>query len=129
MKTAYSMKWALLGMLLLLSACRAPAPTPAGKAVVGNPQAQVEQEAKRLQQCQQELGVLNSLKTKDYQATQQTFDQLMGNAAQYASLRNKVNGETQGTVDALYHYKVSLLCAEINQAVLLHLAQHEGRSE
>jgi hypothetical protein len=125
MKKLNTVKWLLFALVLLLSACRAPVIT-ANKSVANSPQPQVAQEGKRLQQCQQELTVLSSLQTKDYAATQQAFDHLMGSAAQYARLRSKVNGETQGTVDALYRYRVSLLCAEINQAVLLHLAQGEG---
>ncbi|MGE6469006.1 hypothetical protein [Serratia proteamaculans] len=128
MKKWKAIKWPLLTLVLIVSGCHAPVKT-VGKTTALQPVAQAEQEAKRLQQCQQELMVLSTLQSKDYAATKQTFDQLMGKAAQYASLRNKVTGETQGTVDALYHYKVSLLCAEINQAVLLHLAKHEGLSE
>lgn len=128
MKKLNAMAWPLLAAVVLLSACRAPVNT-AKKSAAQPPASQLDQEAKRLQQCQQELTVLSSLQSKDYAATKQAFDHLMGNAAQYASLRNKVNGETQGTVDALYHYKVNLLCAEINQAVLLHLAKDQGRTE
>ncbi|WP_413508026.1 hypothetical protein [Serratia proteamaculans] len=123
-----TMLWPMLAIVLTVTACTAPDNKVKTSAVLP-PESQAQQEARRLQQCQQELTVLSTLQTKDYAATKQTFDHLMGKAAQYASLRNKVNGETQGTVDALYHYKVSLLCAEINQAVLLHLARHEGLNE
>ncbi|OKB64578.1 hypothetical protein BHU62_21860 [Serratia marcescens] len=120
MNKSNTVKLPFLAIVLLLSACRSPVNT-----VENNLPTKAEQEIKRVQQCQQELTVLSSIKSKDYTVTKQAFDRLMGNAAQYASLRNKVNGETQSTVDALYNYKISLLCAEINQAVLLHLAQQE----
>ena len=120
MRKSNAVKWPFLAMVLLLSACRSPINT-----AENNLPAKAGQKIERAQQCQQELTVLSSIKSKDYTVTKQAFDRLMGNAAQYASLRSKVNVETQSTVDALYNYKISLLCAEINQAVLLHLAQQE----
>lgn len=83
----------------------------------------VEMEAQRLQQCQRDLEALSSLKTENYTQSKQAFDRLMSGAAQYANLRTRVNMETQDTVDALYRYRVNLLCAQINQAVLSSLAE------
>jgi hypothetical protein len=80
-------------------------------------------EAQRLQQCQRDLEALSSLKTESYTQSKQAFDRLMSGAAQYANLRTRVNTETQDTVDALYRYRVNLLCAQINQAVLSSLAE------
>lgn len=126
MKKWNALKWPFLAAVLLLSACRGTGYSATDKSVASDQQRQTEQDGEKLQQCQQELAVLGSLKTRNFEANKQAFDQLMGSAAQYASLRNKVNGTTQGTVDALYHYKVSLLCAEISQAVLFQLARLEG---
>jgi phosphoglycolate phosphatase-like HAD superfamily hydrolase len=82
---------------------------------------QAEAEAQRLRQCQQELDTLRDLKADSYAATQHTFSTLMQGAAQYAKLRTQVNTDTQETVDALYRYRVNVLCAQINQAVLVGL--------
>lgn len=82
-----------------------------------------ELEAQRLQQCQRDLDALSTLKTENYAQSKQAFDRLMSGAAQYANVRTRVNMETQDTVDALYRYRVNLLCAQINQAVLAGLAE------
>ncbi|MGU9760855.1 hypothetical protein ACV1BL_25545 (plasmid) [Serratia marcescens] len=81
------------------------------------------QEVQRLQQCQQQLQALRTLKAADYSETQRAFDALMRSAAQYSTLRTNIGETTQDTVDALYHYRVNLLCAQINQAVLDRLAE------
>ncbi|MEG9795518.1 hypothetical protein V6X42_23885 [Serratia marcescens] len=77
----------------------------------------------RLRQCQQQLRALGTLQDASYPATQRAFDHLMRGAAQYAGLRTRVNESTQDTVDALYRYRVNLLCAQINHAVLNRLAE------
>ncbi|MCA4824950.1 MAG: hypothetical protein KJJ56_16370 [Serratia rubidaea] len=82
-----------------------------------------QREAKRLQQCQQELAALQKINPERYQDNQRAFDSLMSGASQYAGLRARVNDDTQETVDALYRYKVSRLCVEIEQSVLIGLAE------
>lgn len=120
------MFFSMLLLTTLLSGCASPTrPTASARPVSAGQQA--TQEVQSLRQCQQELKVLSTLQTSDYPATQRTFDQLMRGAAQYAGLRASVNDVTQDTVDALYRYRVNLLCAKINQAVLTHLAE-QGRT-
>lgn len=84
---------------------------------------QAQKEAERLQQCLAQLGALRNINAKQHQQYQQAFDKLMSGASQYASLRIKVNGDIQETVDALYRYKVNYLCAAVNQVVLVGLAE------
>lgn len=84
---------------------------------------QAELEAARLQHCQKELEALHTVQPKQFTGYKQEFDRLMNGAAQYSGLRTRVNAETQDTVDALYRYRVNKLCAQINQAVLLGLAE------
>ena len=82
-----------------------------------------QREAEQLQQCQEQLGALRTIDEKQYQRYKQAFDSLMSGASQYANLRARVNGDTQETVDALYRYKVSRLCAAIEQAVMTGLVE------
>ncbi|SPZ62970.1 Uncharacterised protein [Serratia quinivorans] len=86
-------------------------------------QSKAELEAARLLQCQKELEVLRTVQTKQFTDYKQDFDRLMHGAAQYSRLRTGVNTGTQDTVDALYRYRVNKLCAQIDQAVLLGLAE------
>ncbi|HGM5456454.1 TPA: hypothetical protein ACKPZ5_004443 [Serratia marcescens] len=85
-----------------------------------------KRETQDLKQCQQNLNALGMLKTADYPAKKQVFDNLMSGASQYAGVRTQVNERTQETVDALYRYQVSYQCAEINQALLTELAKRGG---
>lgn len=118
----------LLIFATLLSGCKAPARPPATGTTPAPTSAEplVGQEVQRLRQCQQQLKALSTLQDTSYPATQGAFDRLMRGAAQYASLRTSVNESTQDTVDALYRYRVNLLCAQINQAVLNRLAEQGG---
>jgi hypothetical protein len=121
----------LLPFLLLLttglSGCKSPAYSTASSVV---PKQQLEQQAgqevQRLRQCQQQLKALNTLQAANYPGLQRSFDQLMRGAAQYAGLRTSINENTQDTVDALYRYRVNLLCSQINQSVLNRLAEQGG---
>ncbi|MEE4411546.1 MULTISPECIES: hypothetical protein [Serratia] len=88
---------------------------------------QAQREADRLQHCQKELDALQGIDAAGYRKYKQEFDRLMSGAAQYAALRTQVNGDTQETVDALYRYKVSRLCADVNQAVMTGLADRGER--
>lgn len=86
-----------------------------------------QREAEQLKLCQEQLGALRDINNKQYQQYKQAFDRLMSGASQYAGLRKQVNDNTQETVDALYRYKVSYLCAGVNQSVLTGLAERGER--
>ncbi|CAI1873408.1 Uncharacterised protein [Serratia quinivorans] len=122
-----------LSVLLLaasLSGCKSPVrTTTSGTPSLQQSEQQKGQEVQRLRQCQQQLKALSTLQAADYLALQRNFDQLMRGAAQYASLRTNVNENTQDTVDSLYRYRVNLLCAQINQAVLNRLAEQGGTAQ
>jgi len=110
----------------LLNSCTAHTPLiAANKLEIAreNERMQAQKEAERLQQCLAQLGALRNINAKQHQQYQQAFDKLMSGASQYASLRIKVNGDIQETVDALYRYKVNYLCAAVNQVVLVGLAE------
>ena len=87
-----------------------------------------ETESARLKQCQKELEALNTIASVEYTKYRKEFDRLMNGAAQYAGLRTMVGSGTRNTVDALYHYKVNLLCADVSQAMLKGLTERGERS-
>lgn len=116
--------------ILALSGCEngrrsAPAAKKNGDVVVELTAEQ--QEAERLQQCQKELDALQGIDGAGYLKHKREFDRLISGVAQYATLRTKVNSDTQETVDALYRYKVRRLCADVNQAVMTGLADRGER--
>lgn len=118
---------AVLIGILLVSGCQSTK-TPQIKAASASTlqDQKVKRETQDLKQCQQNLNTLGTLKTADYPAKKQVFDNLMSGASQYAGVRPQVNERTQETVDALYRYQVSYQCAEINQALLTELAKRGG---
>ncbi|CAI1508470.1 Uncharacterised protein [Serratia ficaria] len=89
---------------------------------VADDAARRQREEDRLQLCHKQLSALHNIDVKQYQHYKQAFDSLMSGASQYAGLRTRVNSDTQDTVDALYRYKVSYLCAGVDNAVLTGLA-------
>lgn len=118
----YSITSATLALLLgslLLNGCQSSKKTvtpAAAKTVMKNEKA--ERDAGDLKQCQQNLNVLSRLQTTSYPSLKKDFDNLMLGASQYAGVRFQVNGQAQETIDALYRYRVSYLCSEIQQAAL-----------
>lgn len=115
---------AALMSVLLVSSCQSTK-TPQTKSASASilQDENVKRETQDLKQCQQNLSALGTLKTADYPARKQVFDNLMSGASQYAGVRAQINERTQETVDALYRYQVSYQCAEINQALLTELAK------
>lgn len=119
----------LMGTLTLSGCENAKRPVPTAKKALESSVelTPAQQEAQRLQQCQKELDALQGIDGAGYQKNKREFVRLMSGAAQYAALRSKVNSDTQETVDALYRYKVSRLCADVNQAVMTGLAERGER--
>lgn len=76
------------------------------------------QENSRLENCHGELESLKAINSEKYMQTKKQFDQLMQGTAQYAGIRSNVKSSTQETVDALYRYRVNLLCTEISNTLL-----------
>lgn len=75
-------------------------------------------DSEKLEQCQSQLEALKVMSPAQYTRMRSSFDYLMNGAAQYANLRQKINADTQDTVDALYRYRANLLCAQIAQTLL-----------
>ncbi|CAI1539472.1 hypothetical protein [Serratia proteamaculans] len=110
---------ALLLGSLLLSGCQSSkktVTTATASPVMKSEKA--ERDASELKQCQKNLNVLSKLQTTSYPSLKKDFDNLMLGASQYARVRFQVNDQSQETIDALYRYRVSYLCSEIQQAAL-----------
>jgi hypothetical protein len=110
--------------MLLLAGCQSRIKTlpSTPSSSVQNERQAAENENTQLQQCRDELDALKSIEATQYGINKAEFDRLMGGAAKYAAVRNKVNNGTQDTVDALYRYKVNRLCAEIKQSLMKSLS-------
>ncbi|MFO6502695.1 hypothetical protein ACLD9R_19590 [Serratia marcescens] len=117
---------AVLMGVLLVSGCQSTKTPQIAVSASALQDEKAKREIQDLKQCQQNLNALGTLKTADYPAKKQVFDNLMSGASQYAGVRTQVNERTQETVDALYRYQVSYQCAEINQALLTELAKRGG---
>jgi hypothetical protein len=117
-------RFAFLLILLLLSGCHT-APrhtTSAGKVSVAAPPV-ADTEAARLQQCRKDIEVLTKINNPAHTTLKQEFDRVMGGAAQYSGIRAEVTDNTQNTIDALYRYRVSILCTKISTEVLNGLTE------
>lgn len=113
---------------LLLSGCNStPRPKSASNGAVGVSVSDEQTEAARLQRCSAELEAQKTVNREQYDKQRAEFDRLMSGAAQYATVRGRVDGVTQDTVDAMYRFRVNLLCASINQSVLTNLAERGER--
>lgn len=84
----------------------------------------IARKMERLTQCEKELETLQKINNPLYKELQQAFNHLMTNVAQYGDLRQSVNAQTQITIDALYNYKVDLLCNAISQTTLMALVNN-----
>lgn len=108
---------------VLLAGCESkPKVTVAPAASAAEEVSEADREAEKLKQCRQGLEALQTVKGEHYAKQKSEFDRLMNSAVQYAGVRSRVNNDTQGAIDALYRYRVSRLCAEISQSVLINLA-------
>lgn len=117
-------RFVFLLLLVSLSGCQTltrpftdKASNAAGKAsdAVVKP---ADPEAVRLQQCYKDIEVLTKINNPAYASMKQEFDRMMSGAAQYSGIRAQIADNTQSTIDALYRYRVSLLCAKISNEVL-----------
>lgn len=76
-----------------------------------------------MERCHRELKALQKIDAKQYSVRQRQFDRVMASASLYAGIREAVQGNTQGAVDALYRFKADKLCADISQDVLNGLSR------
>lgn len=58
-----------------------------------------------------------------YNKRKSEFDKLMSDAVIYNGIRVDVKEYTQGTVDALYRFRVNKLCADISSDILNKLTE------
>lgn len=82
-----------------------------------------QRQAEMLSRCSKELAALKKLNPGFYRRSNDAFTKLMFAASQYADIRNEVSEGTQGTVDSLYEYRTSKMCADISQALMTALTE------
>lgn len=68
--------------------------------------------------CPKELASLKVISPKNYAVKKAAYDRLMSNSSQYNRLRGEINSTTQDTIDALYKYKMNILCSTIEHDVM-----------
>ncbi|QGH60609.1 hypothetical protein [Serratia proteamaculans] len=116
-------------MALLTAGCQsAKAPPRPVPIVVNSPEPaktppaievrEAPQETGAMAQCQHELTALQQVAPDAGQRLKGQFDQLLRSAALYNQVRTSVNGDTRGTVDALFTFKSGEVCAQIRQALV-----------
>ncbi|MEJ1268948.1 hypothetical protein WDV93_24670 [Pantoea ananatis] len=75
-----------------------------------------------------ELDALKTISPENYQSRMAAFSQLMEAANQYGSIRGEADERTASTIDALYQYRTSRICAGISWILLKALSENgEGR--
>ncbi|WP_432369382.1 hypothetical protein ACRPH4_22615 (plasmid) [Pantoea allii] len=81
-----------------------------------------------LSRCEKELDALKTISPENYQSRMAAFSQLMEAANQYGSIRGEADERTASTIDALYQYRTSRICAGISWILLKALSENgEGR--
>ncbi len=73
--------------------------------------------------CQKELASLKLISPKNYTVKKAAYDRLIFNSSQYNGLRGDINLTTQDTMDALYKYKMNILCSTIENDVMQALVR------
>ncbi|OON40167.1 hypothetical protein BTJ39_09735 [Izhakiella australiensis] len=81
-------------------------------------------ETLNLERCKAQLEALKTLAPNQYPRLNNAFRFIMNGAAKYASIRSETSAETQDTIDALYHYRSNLICAQIGQTMMNTLSLH-----
>ncbi|SFN65598.1 hypothetical protein SAMN05216516_11313 [Izhakiella capsodis] len=77
-----------------------------------------------MERCKAQLDALKTLAPDKYPRLNNAFRYIMRGAASYASVRPEISKETQDTIDALYHYRSNLICAQISQTMMNTLSLH-----
>ncbi|PVZ80265.1 hypothetical protein C9426_33055 [Serratia sp. S1B] len=119
---------------LLLAGCQSPAkknqvnnttvvqPVDKPSSRVSSPSVD-ENKITQISTCQNELNSLKMLNQKAYIAKQAEFSRLVNNASLYKSVRGDINPSTKATIDALFTFRTTRLCADISREVMLSLIQ------
>lgn len=77
----------------------------------------------KIERCRRELDALKKVDVNIYNKRKSEFDKLMSDAVIYNGVRVDVKEYTQGTVDALYRFRVNKLCADISSDILNKLTE------
>lgn len=72
----------------------------------------------KIEQCAKELQALKTTNPQNFDKLQSRFDQMIATVNRYSQVRSSLKSQTQDTVEALYTYKVSRICNDIEQYLL-----------
>lgn len=75
-------------------------------------------EFSQIEQCAKELDALKTTNPQSYAKLQSQFDLMIATVNKYSQVRGSLKLQTQDTVQALYTYKVSIICNDIEQSLL-----------
>jgi hypothetical protein len=79
-----------------------------------------------LAECDKELQALKQVGSAHYDSLDKRFELMMKSSANYGNVRNAVSMDTQTTLDALYTFQASRVCADIRNAMLNSLIDNAG---
>lgn len=121
--------YGLLLMTLVASGCSSVKIEPTTEAEqINEPlSTSAKREVERLALCQREIEALKSISLEQFEKYQTAFSRLMSGAAKYSQIRTDANFNTQDTLDSYYRYQVTLLCADVSQALLNGLLEREDK--
>ncbi|MCW6016419.1 hypothetical protein K1Y38_27105 [Serratia marcescens] len=132
----YVVVGSLMGLSLLASGCAmdsadnrpasavspaVPSPTPSQAA--SRPAADTPK-PNPVVSCQKTLDSLQVVNPSAWKRHKAEFDTLIRTAAQYGAVRDGVSDKTKGTVDAMYQFRTSKICSDIENEVMDALISH-----
>ncbi|EPZ8357868.1 hypothetical protein ACXWYY_003411 [Enterobacter hormaechei] len=82
-----------------------------------------------IRECERELTALREVDNQKFLELEKEFERMMSGSANYASVRNTINVNTQDTIDSLYHYQAAKVCNDIRVAMLAGLIDKSGATK
>ncbi|MFJ3358436.1 hypothetical protein [Serratia liquefaciens] len=117
----------MTGMVMLLTACsvgknerRAVQPVPAVTPTTVKDSAVSSGNARLnpVALCQKTLDSLQVVNPSAWKRHKEEFDTLIRSASQYGEVRDGVSDKTKDTVDAMYQFRTSKICSDIENEVM-----------
>lgn len=108
----------------VLSGCAQQAPKPALNTPVVVQASPESSRPNPVEQCRKALNSLQTVSPEQWQKHKAEFDSLVKSASQYGAVRNGVSDNTKDTVDAMYQFRTSKICSDIEKDVMDGLIEH-----
>lgn len=123
----------LSGMAMMLSGCSAdkeeshpiqPITTVSPSPTQANVSSQETSRPNPVVSCQKTLDSLQVVNPSAWKRHKAEFDTLIRSASQYGAVRDGVSDKTKDTVDAMYQFRTSKICSDIENEVMDALISH-----